>query len=98
MDQGAGSIGKQQISQVVISITRSVDDINNQIATLSVLKNRSGKAGIVLNGIKFNNGTCTITCDDVTDFDDALAYDDYAKEREEEIKRGLIKQTLDSYR
>lgn len=83
MDQGSGSIGKQQIAQVVISITRSVDDIRNQKATVSVLKNRSGSAGIVLNGIKFDNGTCTISSDDVVNFDDPLAYNDYVEEYEE---------------
>jgi replicative DNA helicase len=78
MDQGAGAFTKQQIAQVVISIARSVDDIKNQKATLAVLKNRSGSAGIVLNGITFNNGTCTIVSDDATDFDSVLAYEEYS--------------------
>ena len=77
MDQGSGSIGKQQVAQVVMSITRSVDDINNQRATLAILKNRSGSAGIVLQNLKFNNGTCTITCDDVIDFDNPLKFNEY---------------------
>ena len=81
MDQGAGSFTKQQIAQVVISIARSVDDIKNQKATLAVLKNRSGSAGIVLNGIKFNNGTCTISCEDMVDFDSVLGYNDYAENK-----------------
>lgn len=78
MDQGAGSFTKQQIAQVVVSIARSVDDIKNQKATLAVLKNRSGSAGIVLNGIKFNNGTCTISCDEMIPFDSVLGYNEYA--------------------
>ena len=60
-----------------MSITRSVDDINNQRATLAILKNRSGSAGIVLQNLKFNNGTCTITCDDVIDFDNPLMFNEY---------------------
>ena len=76
MDQGGGSISKVQIAQVVISITRSMDDIKNQKATVAVLKNRSGGAGITLNDIKFDNGTCTISSDYAVDFDKALAYSD----------------------
>nr|DAR26768.1 MAG TPA: DnaB-like replicative helicase [Caudoviricetes sp.] len=91
MDQGGGSIKKQQIAQVVISITRSVDDVRDQKATLAVLKNRSGSAGITLNGIIFNNGTCTISSDEVVTFDDALAYNAYAQRREDEIQRDMSK-------
>lgn len=81
-DKIGGSISKNQIAQVVISITRSVDDIHNQRATLSVLKNRSGSAGVTLNGIVFNNGTCTIESDEVDEFDDAMQYNEHAQERE----------------
>jgi hypothetical protein len=81
-DKIGGSISKNQIAQVVISITRSVDDIHNQRATLSVLKNRSGSAGVTLNGIVFNNGTCTIESDEVEEFDDAMQYNERAQERE----------------
>lgn len=91
LDQGGGSIKKQQIAQVVISITRSVEDQHNNKATLALLKNRSGSAGIVLNGVKFNNGTCTISCDEVVEFDDALAYNDYANDKENEIRQEMIK-------
>lgn len=82
MDKAGGAIQKVQIAQVILSITRSVEDTKNQKATLSVLKNRSGAAGIVLNGIKFNNGTCTISCDEVIEFDDALSYDNYVEDFE----------------
>lgn len=91
LDQGGGSIKKQQIAQVVLSITRSVEDQHNNKATLALLKNRSGSAGIVLNGVKFNNGTCTISCDDVVEFDDALGYNEYANEKEEEIRKNLVR-------
>lgn len=83
MDQGSGAFTKQQIAQVVLSITRSVDDIKNQKATLAVLKNRSGQAGITLNGIIFNNGTCTITSDNVVDFDSPFDYQQYANDKKE---------------
>jgi hypothetical protein len=53
-----------------------MDDIKNQKATVAVLKNRSGGAGITLNDIKFDNGTCTIKSDYVVDFDKTLGYTD----------------------
>lgn len=94
-DKIGGSISKNQIAQVVISITRSVDDIHNQKATLSVLKNRSGSAGVTLNGIVFNNGTCTIESDDVDEFDDALQYNEYAVEAERKKANDFAKQARD---
>ena len=65
MDQAGGSVKKVQVAQVVISIARSLDDIDNSRATLGVLKNRSGKSGNVYHNVYFNNGTSTVTCDDV---------------------------------
>lgn len=82
MDQAGGSIRKVQICQVVISIARSLDDIDKNKATLAVLKNRSGKSGEIFEGIRFNNGTSTISCDEVETFDTALSY----FERVEEIE------------
>ena len=91
-DKIGGSISKNQIAQVVISITRSVDDIHNQKATLSVLKNRSGSAGVTLNGIVFNNGTCTIESDDADEFDDALQYNEYVAVAEIRKANDIAKQ------
>ena len=73
-DKMGGSMMKAHAAQVIVSIARSLDDTKNQKATLAVIKNRSGMAGQVFNGIKFDNGTCTISCDEVIDFDDALSY------------------------
>ena len=74
MDQAGGSIKKVQIGHIIISIARSIADQDNNRATLAVLKNRMGKAGLVWNGIKFNNGTSTISCDDTIELDGQLAY------------------------
>lgn len=61
MDNAGGSLGKIQIAHIIVSITRSQDDIADNIATVSILKNRAGASGKVFEGIGFNNGTCTIT-------------------------------------
>lgn len=94
-DKMGGSMMKAHAAQVIVSIARSLDDTKNQKATLAVIKNRSGMAGTVFNGIKFNNGTCTISCDDVIDFDNALSYETYAKavesQQEDDFKRQALK-------
>ena len=71
MDQAGGSIIKVQAAHVVISIARSLEDIDNSRATLAVLKNRSGKSGTIFHNIKFDNGTSTISCDEVEEFDNS---------------------------
>lgn len=71
MDQAGGSIIKVQAAHVVISIARSLEDIDNSRATLAVLKNRSGKSGTVFHNIRFDNGTSTISCDEVEEFDNS---------------------------
>lgn len=90
MDQAGGSIRKVQICQVVISIARSLDDIDKNKATLAVLKNRSGKSGEIFEGIRFNNGTSTISCDEVETFDTALSYFERVEEIEENKHREQI--------
>ena len=97
-DKMGGSMMKAHAAQVIVSIARSLDDTKNQKATLAILKNRSGMAGEVFNGIKFNNGTCTISCDDVIDFDSALSYDTYAKAVEEKQEDDFRKQALKAIR
>ena len=68
MSMGGGSIKKQQIAQVVMSISRTLEDIDNNTATLTILKNRAGRSGASFEGIYFNNGTCTISFDHVKEF------------------------------
>ena len=71
MNQAGGSIIKVQAAHVVISIARSLEDIDNSRATLAVLKNRSGKSGTVFHNTRFDNGTSTISCDEVEEFDNS---------------------------
>ena len=57
MDKIGGSVKKAQIAHVIMSIARSVDDINKNKATIAILKNRAGGSGQVFNNVDFNNGT-----------------------------------------
>lgn len=82
-DKVGGSVKKVQIAHVVISITRDANDPSNMKATLAILKNRGGRAGTRLNGVTMNNGTCTITCEDVVDFDNFGTYNEAVRVEEE---------------
>lgn len=74
MDNGGGSIGKIQIAHIIMSITRSLEDIADNIATIAILKNRAGSSGRVLDGVIFNNGTCTISTDNVEDIGETIPF------------------------
>lgn len=97
-DKISGSITKNQIAQVVLSITRSVDDQYNNKATISLLKNRSGLGGVTLNGVTFNNGTCTISCNDAVDFDNPLVYNEYASDKEAERMENMVRESRGTYK
>lgn len=90
MDQAGGSIMKVQVAQFIISIARAIDDIDRNKAVISILKNRSGKSGKIFNNVVFNNGTCTISCDEVDEFDSALAWHDEAVKIEEKHRNNLV--------
>ena len=96
MDQAGGSIIKVQVAQVVISIARTLEDIDNNRATLAVLKNRSGKSGVVLQNIIFNNGTSTVSCDDVMQYDSAVAYKSHVADVQQQYNAMVKGETLRS--
>lgn len=91
MDQAGGSIRKVQVAQLILSIARALEDIDRNKAVISILKNRSGKSGKIFNNVKFNNGTCTISCDEIEEFDNNLAW-------EEESARIKEKSTIEKTR
>ena len=83
MDMAGGSIIKVQAASVIISIARSIPMQAENKANLAVLKNRGGMSGIVWKNIKFNNGTSMISCDEVIEFNDLVAWhEDEEKEKE----------------
>lgn len=94
-DKVGGSIRKNQIAQVVLSVTRGVDGIKNKRAVLTILKNRTGQAGLTLNNVWFDNGTCTIKTDNIVEFDDALAYNEYAERKDKENTQKMEKSLME---
>lgn len=95
MDQAGGSIKKVQIGHVIVSIARSIEDQDNNLATLAVLKNRMGKSGLVWNKIKFNNGTSTISCDEVVEIEGQYAYHDEVERIKEKNRIEQIRKLQD---
>ena len=97
-DKIGGSIKKGQIFQIIVSIARTPDQKKDNRATISLLKNRGGRDTINLQGVYFNNGTCTINCDEMIDFDDINAYNEYAVEAEEETRREMARSARQEFR
>jgi replicative DNA helicase len=62
-DQMGGSIKKAQIGHVVISVGKTLEQKENNLATVTLLKSRIGKDGIVFTNCKFNNEYLEIDTD-----------------------------------
>lgn len=90
-DQAGGSIVKIQAAYVILSIARSIEDQEQNKATLAVLKNRSGASGKVWRGIKYNNGTSVISCDDVIEYDNALTWKEDEEKAQEQDRINRIR-------
>jgi len=54
-DQMGGSIKKAQIAHVILSIGKTLEQKEHNLATLTLLKSRIGKDGVVFQNCKFNN-------------------------------------------
>ena len=62
-DQMGGNIKKAQIGHVVISIAKTIEQKENNLATVTLLKSRIGKDGVVFGNCKFNNELLEIDTD-----------------------------------
>ena len=58
----------------------SMEDIANNIATFSVLKNRAGSAGSVMKNVSFNNGTCRVSTENVETYSSMSTFTTSKKE------------------
>ena len=89
MDQASGSAKKVHVAQLIISIARAIGDIDKSKAVVSILKNRSGKSGKIFNNVHFDNGTCTISCDDIEEYDD-VAWESESQKRIQDDRQKKI--------
>lgn len=98
IDKGGGSIKKSQVAQVVISIARTLEDRENNRATLALLKNRSGLGTKVFRNIVFDNGKCIIICDEVEELDSLKQWQEEEKKiadrNEEELRLSVFHQKM----
>jgi hypothetical protein len=82
-DQMGGSIKKAQIGHVVISIGKTLEQKEHDLGTLTLLKSRIGKDGVVFQNCKFNNALLDID----TDYQNTLLGH---KEDKEEERRNRV--------
>lgn len=82
LSQSGGSIKKIQIGHVVLSIARSMEQIEQNKANIAILKNRAGQAGKIIMNANFNNGTCRIDTDKEIVFDSVMSF-----KKEEQAQR-----------
>lgn len=91
MDKIGGSVKKAQIAHVILSIARTMDDVENNRATIAILKNRAGKSGKIFDNVYFNNGTCKISTDDCDETDSLFGLKQKRDEEQKELQRKTFK-------
>lgn len=62
-DQMGGSIKKAQIGHVVLSVGKTMEQKEHNLATMSLLKSRIGKDGVIFQNCTFNNELLIIDTD-----------------------------------
>ena len=87
-DQMGGSIKKAQVGHVIITIAKSLQQKEMNLATIAITKSRIGKDGVVFENCKFNNELLEIDTDSSVTF---LGFE----EQQEERKRDRVKELLD---
>jgi hypothetical protein len=90
LGKAGGSFKKIQISHMVVTISRTPEDITNNIATLALLKNRAGQTSPPIENAYFNNGTCIIHTDNATKYADSNAFKEAELEKGKDMVRDLL--------
>jgi len=87
-DQMGGSIKKAQVGHVIITVAKTLQQKEMNLATIAITKSRIGKDGVVFENCKFNNELLEIDTESSVTF---LGFE----EKKEEQQRERIKQILD---
>ena len=90
MEKAGGSFKKIQIAHIVLSIARSLDDIEANIATFTLLKNRAGQSGKIFSNIYMNNGTCIINSDESMEFSSFSSFDERNDQKRFDIQKQIM--------
>jgi hypothetical protein len=59
-----GSLKKAQIAHFIMSIGKTLEQKEQKVATISILKNRLGSDGMIFQNCKFDNGLLEIDTND----------------------------------
>lgn len=87
-DQMGGSIKKAQVGHVIITVAKTLQQKEMNLATIAITKSRLGKDGVVFENCKFNNELLEIDTDSSVTF---LGFE----EQQEEKKRDRVKELLE---
>jgi replicative DNA helicase len=88
-DQMGGSIKKAQIGHVILSIAKTLEQKENNLATLTLIKSRIGKDGVIFQNCKFNNEFLEI---DTESQNTLLGFEEQkVQERQERAKVAFLK-------
>ena len=87
-DQMGGSIKKAQVGHVIITLAKSLQQKELNLATIAITKSRIGKDGVVFENCKFNNEMLEIDTESSVTF---LGLE----EQKEQQKRDRIKEIMD---
>ena len=87
-DQMGGSIKKAQVGHVIITVAKTLQQKEMNLATIAITKSRIGKDGVVFENCKFNNELLEIDTESSVTF---LGFE----EQQEERKRDRVKELLE---
>jgi replicative DNA helicase len=87
-DQMGGSIKKAQVGHVIITVAKTLQQKEMNLATIAITKSRLGKDGVVFENCKFNNELLEIDTESSITF---LGFE----EQQEERKRDRVKELLE---
>jgi replicative DNA helicase len=87
-DQMGGSIKKAQVGHVIITVAKSLQQKEMNLATIAITKSRLGKDGVVFENCKFNNELLEIDTESSVTF---LGFEEHQEER----KRDRVKELLE---
>ena len=87
-DQMGGSIKKAQVGHVIITVAKTLQQKEMNLATIAITKSRLGKDGVIFENCKFNNELLEIDTDSSVTF---LGFE----EQQEERKRDRVKELLE---
>ena len=86
-DQMGGSIKKAQVGHVIISVAKSLQQKEMNLATIAITKSRIGKDGIVFENCKFDNEMMEIDTESSVTF---LGMEEQKEERNKERIKELL--------